>query len=130
MSETSLINRLDQVLLHLRAEVLKACTKHAPMHSPHEGHSVIREELEELWDHVKADTGKGEEARKEALQVAAMGIRYVLDVAPLRPPCAACDRGDYQLGHADGCPKGEKPTSEGDRFIGMTLDQIEEQEKL
>ena len=23
---------------------------------------------------------------------------------PPRVPCAACDRGNYQLGHADGCP--------------------------
>lgn len=60
------------------AEVRKAEAKHAPMHSAHEGHSVIREELEELWDHVKADTGYTEEAYAEAVQVAAMGIRYML----------------------------------------------------
>lgn len=25
---------------------------------------------------------------------------------PAKVPCALCDRGDGQLGHADGCPKG------------------------
>lgn len=27
--------------------------------------------------------------------------------APPRVHCAACDRGDYQLGHADDCPKAQ-----------------------
>jgi hypothetical protein len=58
----------------------KAMTRHAPMHSPHEGHSVIREELDELWEHVRADTGRSTEARKEAIQIAAMGLRYALDL--------------------------------------------------
>lgn len=57
-----------------------AMTRHAPMHSPHEGHSVIREELDELWEHVRADTGRGADARKEAIQIAAMGLRYALDL--------------------------------------------------
>jgi hypothetical protein len=57
-----------------------AITRHAPMNSPHEGHSVIREELDELWDHVRADTGRSTDARKEAIQIAAMGLRYALDL--------------------------------------------------
>ncbi len=57
-----------------------AIAKHRPMNSPHEGHSVIREEFEELWEHVRADTGRTPAARKEAIQVAAMGLRYVLDL--------------------------------------------------
>lgn len=72
--------RAEAMLLGLRDELAKAMSKHRSMASAHEGHSVIREELEELWDHVKADTGHTEEARKEALQVAAMGLRYALDV--------------------------------------------------
>lgn len=60
--------------------VIAATRKHAPMHTPHEGISVIREEFEELWDHVKADTGRTEKAREEALQLAAMAVRYILDL--------------------------------------------------
>lgn len=58
----------------------KAMTKHAPMNSPHEGWSVIFEELEELREHVRGDTGRSTDARKEAIQVAAMGLRYALDL--------------------------------------------------
>ena len=70
----------------LADELDLAMTKHPPMHSPHEGISVIREELDpELWDHVCADTGRSPEARHEALQVAAMALRYILDLCePLR----------------------------------------------
>lgn len=96
--------KIEEVLGMVREQLVKAMAKHRRMHSAHEGYAVILEELEELWEHVKADTGTGPEARKEALQIAAMGIRYVLDLTPVRPACAACDRGDYQLGHADGCP--------------------------
>ena len=65
----------------LADEIARAFAKHPPMHSPHEGHSVIREELDkELWAHVCADTGRSPEARHEALQTAAMAIRYILDL--------------------------------------------------
>ena len=78
-----LVEKIEATLAELKDELLKACLKHGPMASPHEGISVIREEVDELWDHVKRDTGRTEHARKEALQIAAMGIRYALDVAPL-----------------------------------------------
>lgn len=83
MNGDQLARRIDQVLGLLRGELLSAMSKHRSMASAHEGHSVIREELDELWDHVKADTGQGADARKEALQVAAMGVRYALDVTGL-----------------------------------------------
>lgn len=65
----------------LADELARAMTEFGPMHSPHEGHSVIREELDvELWEHVCRDTGRSPGARHEALQVAAMAIRYILDL--------------------------------------------------
>lgn len=63
-------------------EVLRASDIHEPMHSPHEGKAVIEEELDELWDEIKADRGRTFRATKEALQVSAMGLRYVLDLIP------------------------------------------------
>lgn len=66
----------------LAVELHRAIERHGPMNSPHEGHSVILEELDELWDHVKADTGRSPEARHEALQVAAMALRYIVDLTP------------------------------------------------
>lgn len=62
------------------AEVAKAQAKHPAMMSAHEGRSVIREECDELWSHVMADTGATPAARKEAMQIAAMGARYRADV--------------------------------------------------
>lgn len=73
--------RIDAVLDEVRAELLRAMTQHPTLNGPHEGWAVIREELDpELWEHVCGNTGRSAEARHEALQVAAMGVRYALDV--------------------------------------------------
>lgn len=72
--------RIDRVLAMVKAEVLAAALKHKPMNGPHEGYAVLLEEVDELWDHVKADTGRSSDAMDEAVQIAAMGVRYVLDV--------------------------------------------------
>lgn len=52
------------------------------MNSAHEGYAVLLEEVDELWEHVKVKQGKRDIAamRKEAVQVAAMAIRFMLDV--------------------------------------------------
>jgi len=72
----------DDIMADVILALERSVAKHAPMHSPHEGHSVIREEFEELWEHVKADTGHTREAYREALQLAAMAVRYALDLIP------------------------------------------------
>jgi hypothetical protein len=75
---------IDYALDLVRQELIRAGVKHG-MHfaSPHEGHSVIREELDpELWDHVCADTGRTVEAGKEACQVAAMAVKYMINFDP------------------------------------------------
>lgn len=77
------VEKLDIVLAMVRAEVLRAMSKHPPMHSPHEGHSVIREELDELWSHVMKDTGQTVLAQKEAIQIACTAARYVIDLCTL-----------------------------------------------
>lgn len=74
------LEKLDVVLAMVRAEAMKAMAKHPAMHSPHEGMSVIKEEVDELWDHVKVDTGQTNAAAKEAIQIATMGVRYVYDL--------------------------------------------------
>jgi len=48
------------------------------MNSAHEGYAVLQEEVDELWDDVKHDNLPG--ALDEALQVAAMGVRFIYDL--------------------------------------------------
>lgn len=98
----------EQVFHDVANELQKAFAQHpTPMHSPHEGWAVILEELDELWDHVRANTGRGSAARKEAIQVAAMGMRYVLELCS-EP--AQNDAKDHARAKAqfidDGCPGG------------------------
>lgn len=72
---------VDKVLTEIRAEVQRAITKYpVGFNSPHEGWSIIWEELDELWDEVKTDHGRDPEAFAEAIQLAAMGVRYVADL--------------------------------------------------
>jgi hypothetical protein len=94
---------LNRVLDELRIEVSKARSKHAPMNSPHEGWAVILEELTpELWEHVCGDTGRSPEARHEALQVAAMGVRYILDLIDDPPAAYAAAAQSAAAGEREG----------------------------
>lgn len=68
------------LLREVEVVLFRAVRQWPPMHSPHEGWAVIREELEELWKHVIADTGRGLAARQEAMHVSAMGLRYAMDL--------------------------------------------------
>ena len=63
-------------------EELMRATIYAPMHSAHEGHSIIEEEYEELKEHVFTKQGKRDAIamRAEAVQLAAMALRFIHDV--------------------------------------------------
>ena len=78
MIETPL---LRTILRNVGEEVERAQAKFPPFNSGHEGYAVIKEELDELWDHVKGNTAYSPAAMIEAQQVAAMGVRYMLMVA-------------------------------------------------
>ncbi len=63
-------------------ELRRARTKFPAFHSAHEGYAVILEELDELWEQVK-QTKPGSDRRAmrdEAVQVAAMALRFIEDV--------------------------------------------------
>jgi len=80
------------------AEVERAEAKFAPHNSAHESFAVLAEEVDELhdaagldpvvfatvrlWEHVKTNQARRNlvEMRKEALQVAAMAVRFIRDV--------------------------------------------------
>ncbi len=62
----------------VHAEMLRAQTKHpTPMRSAHEGYAILKEEVDEMWDAIKADNL--DDAKKEAVQVAAMALRFLHD---------------------------------------------------
>jgi NTP pyrophosphatase (non-canonical NTP hydrolase) len=63
-------------------ELMKALNNWPPFNSAHEGYAVLAEEVDELWQHVKTNQKRRdiEAMRKEALQVAAMAIRFAIEV--------------------------------------------------
>ena len=71
-------------ILAVTDELHKAQQTNTPMSSCHEGYAVILEEVDELWDEVKKKPSKRDKTklRKEAIQVAAMAIRFIVDVVP------------------------------------------------
>ena len=50
--------------------------------SAHEGFAVLKEEVDELWEHVKTNQKSRdiEAMKKEAIQVAAMAMRFSIEV--------------------------------------------------
>jgi hypothetical protein len=64
-------------------ELKEAEEKHLNFPTPHHGWAVIQEEVEELWELVKMDDGHTLRAAKEALQVAASAMRYILNVTEM-----------------------------------------------
>ena len=72
--------RAKRMLKLVAAEYEKARKKHRPMAGAHEGYAVLLEEVDELWDEIKADNhGR---AQKEAVQVAAMALALLVEVFP------------------------------------------------
>ncbi len=67
-------------MVRVEDELFEAVRQFPPFNSPHEGYAVIREELEELWEHAKSNTGLSPEALQEAIQVATMAVRYFIDL--------------------------------------------------
>jgi hypothetical protein len=59
-------------------ELDRAVEKFGPFASAHEGYAVILEELDELWYEVKHGTPARQ--RAEAIQVAAMSLRFLADL--------------------------------------------------
>jgi len=75
-------SKYQTALQHTENEVLRSRTKFRKMASPHEGYAVILEELDELWEVVKEhqnNPGRLDRAYKEAIQVAAMAICFMVE---------------------------------------------------
>lgn len=69
-----------EILMEVHEELDRATAKFGPFLSAHEGYAIIKEEVDELWDEVKKGNRQPELMRKEAIQIAAMAVRFVLDL--------------------------------------------------
>lgn len=71
-------DKLTGILDEVASELRKATDKFLEFNSAHEGYAVLLEEVDELWHEVKKNDPT--RSREEAIQVAAMAIRFILDV--------------------------------------------------
>lgn len=73
---------LLHVLAQVQVEVERAEANWPAFNSAHEGYAIMLEEVDELWSHVKTNQKRRdiEAMRAEAIQVAAMALRFVRDV--------------------------------------------------
>jgi len=64
------------------AELVRARETYPDMVSAHEGYAILKEEVDELWTEVKKRPllRSRERMRAEAIQIAAMAIRFIEDV--------------------------------------------------
>lgn len=89
-------NRRMRLLALIDQELEKATKRFDSFNSPHEGWAVIKEELDELWEHVRANTGRDRDAMVECVQIATMALRYVYDLGADAPlPDEETALGDY-----------------------------------
>jgi len=64
-------------------ELRRAQQLHPPAHSGHEGWAIIKEEMDELWEAVRlkqSTPGRTDKMRREAIQVAAMALRFLIEM--------------------------------------------------
>ena len=76
---------VDGVIGEVLGEYARATEIFGPMLNAHHGFGILKEEVDELWDEVKRHNPNQLEAaklrmRREAVQVAAMAIRFIIDV--------------------------------------------------
>lgn len=80
--QEEVLRPVKEVVAEVTKELLSAMTNWPRFNSAHEGYGVMLEEFDELWEHVKTNQRKRDlpAMKKEAIQVAAMAIRFALEV--------------------------------------------------
>jgi hypothetical protein len=70
--------KYEDAMVLVKKQMDFATGKFPPFRSSHEGYAILKEEVDEFWHEVKANNIKL--AREEVAQVAAMAIRYLMDI--------------------------------------------------
>lgn len=78
------ISKFCSVMDEVQGELEEAISQFSSFASQHEGYAVIKEELDELWDAIKSKEASTQDTMNEAIQVAAMAIRFLMDLDPER----------------------------------------------
>ena len=73
-------NQRKHLMQKLEDELDNARRSFPEFHNGHEGYAVIKEEVDELWDGVKQKGTSRYALAREALQIAAMGLRFIEDL--------------------------------------------------
>jgi hypothetical protein len=84
LKRSSYLAREDAIDTNLFSEVMeelaRATAAYGPFNSAHEGFAVLNKEIDEMWDDVRlkqSDPTRKERMRHEAIQVAAMALRFL-----------------------------------------------------
>lgn len=80
LKDLQMYKQIEYALVEVSSELTKATSKFPPFHSAHEGYAVILEETDELKAEVFKRHKEIELMRKEAIQTAAMAVRFLIDV--------------------------------------------------
>jgi len=78
MSRKEENKRLKSCLRRITDELRMAEARFPRIRSPHEGYAIIKEELDEAWEDIKRN--ELEDGEYEMVQVAAMALRYIIDL--------------------------------------------------
>lgn len=73
----------EEITTLLENELYEAEKKHSPFNSAHEGFSIIKEEVDSLWDEVRHDPTQDRsfaKMRVYAIKIGAMAIRFIKDL--------------------------------------------------
>jgi hypothetical protein len=82
VNQNLVVGAFRHLAFEAATEALMASDKWPPFNSAHEGFAVLLEEVDELKDHVWTNQQRRDvdAMRKEAIQVAAMALRFINDI--------------------------------------------------
>ena len=80
MTRANYLDRARFICAEIVEELRCTTLSHDYFNSSHEGYAVIKEEFDKLWEAIKQNHHHPNcELREEAIQVAAMVLRFILD---------------------------------------------------